>query len=545
MRNSAASSEDIHPYANPDLVIYANPAPKSAIRAPFDYAGVARSNSTATVTDASTQEWLSVSGTRSTLAADGSAASLAPRSKTFIQRKEISSPVSMHSNHLLPDTSDYRTEPTMSPLLSSVNKLPGWTEHVPPTFGLISLEEARAQRSRSATTHIPTSRSSESASSVSGSIMPIMSVDRDNMSIMSGYESSSAHISSRARSRSISAGAKAKNAIQTIVGQVKPERRESEPAVVYQQSSGGAQGKTLKHKKSGFMRLFNAARSQEKDDKHFPPPVPLLSDAYAAHNARHAPRVSKPQRIPAPIPSPSTFELPQETMNETPAFTKPFPSPKKTLPPLSINTTSGYNARPPATFAGEQARALSAAMPDKPWQNDTQSHSAPPDVSEFPALKLRPVSTLFSAHFGDHIVLNSQPGLETDVSTPRSSSPTGITSPMTPGSFSRPSAEHITLLTGATDDQSSVVRALQDQFTSAKKTWQRQVFELEGQIRDLKAELEDRKAVDQEHGYCDSCGRGRELYHHHDDAPFTKPVGVVNRPRARTGNTSRFGNALP
>ena len=28
---------------------------------------------------------------------------------------------------------------------------------------------------------------------------------------------------------------------------------------------------------------------------------------------------------------------------------------------------------------------------------------APPDVEDFPALKLRPVSTLFSAHFGDHI----------------------------------------------------------------------------------------------------------------------------------------------
>jgi hypothetical protein len=97
------------------------------------------------------------------------------------------------------------------------------------------------------------------------------------------------------------------------------------------------------------------------------------------------------------------------------------------------------------------------------------------------------------------------------------------------------------------EDQSSVIRALQDQMASAKIAWQGQIWELEGQVRDLKAEVNDLRLTDKK-GYCEVCGRGGQNHtadpdRNRDDAvQEMKNTGVVNRPRARTGTSARFGN---
>jgi hypothetical protein len=201
----------------------------------------------------------------------------------------------------------------------------------------------------------------------------------------------------------------------------------------------------------------------------------------------------------------------------------------------------------------------SDSISDRGWHQADLPQSAPPNVTEFPALKLRPVSTLFSAHFGDHIVVSSsrdsdpQPGLDADADTLSSTSPSTVISPVTPGmSLGRSSADRDKLpMATISEDQSALVQALQEQIVSAKKAWQRHIWELEGQVRDLKAEVDGLRAGDGD-AYCEACGRGRPSgavggQPHggagaHDHKVFAG--GVVNRPRARTGTSARFGSAV-
>jgi len=179
---------------------------------------------------------------------------------------------------------------------------------------------------------------------------------------------------------------------------------------------------------------------------------------------------------------------------------------------------------------------------ESPW-TDKSPHSAPAHVLGFPALKLRPVSTLFSAQFSEHLTKRaSSPELDSD-DTPRTSSPA------TPLSFG-PSIHELTRAVSAAtslEDQSDVIRALQEQIISSKLTWQRQIWELEGQVRDLKLELEELRVAGKE-DYCEACGRGKPCNGNSAtnlsaDAQQSK-TSIVNRPRARTGiSSSRFGNS--
>ncbi|KAJ7092581.1 hypothetical protein C8R44DRAFT_990168 [Mycena epipterygia] len=536
--DSAASqslySEEMHPYANPDLVVSYADNPTLTARSGFNASGVARSDSTATVTESlTTATSLSRSVTGSTLTPDTSASSMSPsqspRSRSrasMFHGKEISSPLPIHpGGSNLPNSS-----PLGAPSLPA-----GWTERsASPTFALISLEQARAQRSRSATAQ---NLSISSTSSTPFPEAPPSTGDGRNHSPTNS-------IASRARARSISTGARAKTALQNIVGgtPAKPERRDSEPA---EGSSGGAPGKSLKHKKSGFMRLFNGARGAEKDEKQSAPPVPSLSDGYAAFNAQQQggaklAKVSS-HRVPAPQISPSMIEGSNMWDDRVSPTSRPTP------PSLSINT--GPQSRLRAVSAADDFQTRTAPdMSDRDWHQADLPQSAPPNVTEFPALKLRPVSTLFSAHFGDHIVSPQQPGLDTDVDTLSSMSPSGVISPITPGLLlSRNSGDKVPMAT-ISEDQSALVQSLQDQLATAKKAWQRHIWDLEGQVRDLKAEVEGLRAAEGD-GYCEECGRGRPAGTvqarsavEHPPRAFTG--GVVNRPRARTGTSSRFGSAV-
>ncbi|KAJ7786164.1 hypothetical protein B0H16DRAFT_20458 [Mycena metata] len=540
-------SDEMHPYANPDLVVsYADdqqtPAPA---RSTFNFPGVARSNSTATVTESlTTVPSLSRSVTGSTLTPDTSAASMSPsqspRSRaSMFHGKEISSPLPISA----PMPTNNISAPLMAPALP-----PGWAERsASPTFALISLEQARAQRSRSATAQ------NLSISSTSSTPFP-ETVPAD--------DSPPSSIASRARVRSISTGARAKNALQSMVGSgggpPKPERHNSEPQVPQQGPNGPAGGKPLKHKKSnGFMRLFNSGRAAaEKEEKYSPPPVPSLSDGYAAFNAQQqgGSKLSS-HRIPAPQISPSMIQpsnTPWDDARVSPT-SRPIP------PSLSINTGPQSRLRAASAADDFQTRTVPSDLSDRDWHQADLPQSAPPNVTEFPALKLRPVSTLFSTHFGDHIVSARdmldppQPGLDADADTLSSTSPSTMVSPITPALLGRGSggSSDKTPMATITEDQSALVQALQDQIVSAKKAWQRHIWELEGQVRDLKAEVDGLRAGDGD-AYCEACGRGRpgqQLPPRSGSASATathdhKAGGVVNRPRARTGTAARFGSAV-
>jgi hypothetical protein len=479
-----ANVEERHPYANPDLDHRQHPTPHLTTSS-ANHSSVSRSDSVSTVTDSQTNS-LSASQTFSSSKDSHYSAPSSPRSA--IAGKDISSPLAIQSSPFRPSLSSSSSS-------SHVIGRPGWADQgATPAFNLISLEEARAQRSRSATNQTPPRPgSSESRMDDSASV--------------------------KARARSMSAGSKARLALGSVVGSTPKFSNESESLVSQQKPTGP--GRTIKHKKSGLMRLFNGG----KEDKSPPPPVPALSDSYTSYNTQQpAPqqrsRKESSHRVPVPSLSPSVQE--PEQLSASLSTAKPDQTLKR-FPALSLTvpTSRSVSAQP------------SALTPNPTI--DSIPQSAPAHVSGFPSLKLRPISTAFSSQFGeDFISRESLVSPDGDWDTPSSASPNTLHSPVTPSSYSK-------ISTGSerADDQTAVIRALQDQIVSTKKAWQRHIWELEGQVRDLRAELEELKAEDVAPRQCAYCGRSKD-----DTAVSSEPISVLNRPRARTGNSgtnARFG----
>jgi hypothetical protein len=498
------SEEDVvHPYANPELVV------SPPFRATSIYQQRIFNEADITLSESCT-----------TNSGDITANSALSKHRTSsIQPKIISSPLPLIGSPRQIETplAENRLEQTVSPCS---NNLSNWTDsNAAPAFSLISLEEARAQRMRSATVN-PASRISVGMSN-SSSVFPPMETEAADSSLVGGSIT-------RARARSISAGAnRARSALQTLVGQPKPERRDSEPTpIVAHNFSDGHPSKTLKHKKSGFMRLFNAGKVIEKNEQKVPPPVPSLPDNHFINRAQSiSQRTSKTSvhRIPVPRLSPSLFESSRAQSHDT--FTSDtWKQSTRRTPGLSINTQ-----HPPfASIVSASALDDHGSQIQSHWEVDQPLQSAPAVFSVFPALKLRPLS-LFSDHFGDHIV--DTESSEMDSATPRSSSPA-----LTPVSTTGPQVNYEQY--SSLDNQVSVVRSLQEELATAKKAWQLRIWELEGQVRDLKATVEELKGSDI-NDYCQSCGRTIVA------AAPPRSESVVHRPRARTGTSSRFTNALP
>jgi hypothetical protein len=275
------------------------------------------------------------------------------------------------------------------------------------------------------------------------------------------------------------------------------------------------------------MRLFNAGKVPEKNELEILPPVPSLPDSHSINHVQSiAQRTSKTSvpRIPVPRLSPSLFESSRAQSHDTVTSDTWKQSTRRT-PGLSINTQQ----HPVAGFVSASVVDDHGSQTQPPWKVDQPLQSAPAVVSKFPALKLRPVS-LFSDHFGDHFVATesteSRLSSEIDSATPRSSSP--ALTPVSPAKYS------------SLDNQASMVKSLQEQLAVAKKAWQLHIWELEGQVRDLKATVEELKGSDNKDCQCcGSCGRITAA------AAPPRSESVVHRPRARTGTSSRFTNALP
>jgi len=341
----------------------------------------------------------------------------------------------------------------------------------------------------------------------------------------------------------------------------------------------GAAGphRVVVRKKSGFMKLFNAKERERAGLYPPPPPVPsmladptLLSPCPPNSTPRVRQGQSTPHRVPVPSLTPSILgdvhnhdsgsssELRFEHRGGKETYAGRQLNARRKAPDLSIVTTP-----PPTAMVSESNDSVvygSASTPTTSVSNSMTlldsapaPNSAPPGATDFVALSLRPVSTLFSKISSEHLLpqdapsINSRPSLDTDVGTPTTS--TTAISPLSPdfplkisprSSDDKPSAVSI-----AQDDSSSVIQALQEQIVTARRAWQRHIWELEGQVRDLKAEVEELRATESE--YCSACGRGSigrpvgdQGSRLEDLKKAGVKVGVVNRPRARTGVVSRF-----
>ncbi|KAF8609230.1 hypothetical protein BDV93DRAFT_136587 [Ceratobasidium sp. AG-I] len=324
-------------------------------------------------------------------------------------------------------------------------------------------------------------------------------------------------------------------------------------------SADGVPARTLKPKRSGFLKFFKdktGSNSNSGNPNISAPSAPV----HVAHNTIDPPPVPKvpAQFQSAKAPSSVDPDLPRE----------------RSLPPVVVSSPG----RPRSSY--ERGRSFSddshtslgdhnggRIVRDKYLRSNTEPVQRPQDICaqsppNFNELKLRPVSSAFNGLPEDYLLsspkvgtlsrgsseekADSSFGIEesnvqspstpsfpvsarstyTHVSTASSGSDAFSSSvdPRTPSSFG--SFPHGVPRT-STDSQSStaIIASLREQLRCVRKASRTQINELESQIEELKLELQQAK--------CDRCEQqsGKERR--------SEEAGVVNRPRARTGGGSR------
>ncbi|KZT05891.1 uncharacterized protein LAESUDRAFT_204736 [Laetiporus sulphureus 93-53] len=609
---STPHHEYMHPYANPDLVrrVYDHPPPLSPRQASSAASSttsnaVNNSDSNATLTDTTTTSSIFQSRSNTTVSSMTPVTSLSSVNPslgessppTRVHSKGVSTPfpvrkgsastvpmnafggavIAAPANHEKASPKMRSRDMKMMPS-APASAFPGWNDaHAGPSIKLISLEEAQAQareRSRSATVNpaISSIYTSGSSRSQTGSA-----------------ESEPQGQGANSRVRSTSAGATKSKA--------DPNQRPPIPGDSSHPTN--VPPRLVTRKKSGFMRLFNG-KERDKTLYSPPPPVPSLSSDSASapsYPSSQAPRMRKgsAHRVPVPSLSPSLLGVDLGTPStesgsssdsrsdcsqsgskesgsngEVPDRERQL-SARRNAPGLSIVTSPSMvhsfkaHTAPPFSAASESTLSQGShghTVLDTPTACDSfpsmalsmsSPNSAPPGSTDFVALSLRPVSTLFSNTFADRLVSPggiSRPSLDTDHGTPTTAttsvSPLSSDFPLKscPGESDDKIASAITQ-----EDQPAVIQALEEQILVARRAWQRQIWELEGQVRDLKAEVDELRAAESASPYCSTCGRGnigRPGGDSNDCIEDLKKagvkVGVVNRPRARTGISSRFAS---
>jgi hypothetical protein len=318
-------------------------------------------------------------------------------------------------------------------------------------------------------------------------------------------------------------------------------------------------GKTITRKKSGFMRLFNGRDKGASS----PPPVPSISvDALSSPTPSAAPHRNPKQslhRVPVPSITPSLMvesdsgslgrtsdELISHSPQTAPVRERQLSS-RRNVPGLSIVTNNAHSSGSSMKSPLNEQTPLTAASAStfvSEMSNANPNFVAP--------LSFRPVSTMFGPEFSsistpEHELF--RPGLDSDGGTPTTAS---VISPRSPPAGYKFEPRNIDeKIVQPVEDQSSVIQALQEQILTARRAWQQQIWELEGQVRDLKAEVDVLRLAEKDAPFCLSCGRGavgKPGQEEHNRAEGLvkagiKVGGVVNRPRARTGVGSRFGSA--
>ncbi|KAI0788620.1 hypothetical protein C8Q75DRAFT_241000 [Abortiporus biennis] len=571
-----------HPYANPDFA--REPSLDDLHQQHHDdfsaSPAIGRSNSSTTLTDSNSLGSNShfTSSTTVTLTPVTSLSSVQSKmdsgSRAAIQNRGISSPA--HVSRGLPKTAI--GSPVVGNSLNAKNDaklvsggLTGWGESGNSSIKLISLQEAQAQareRSRTATT-------SNATSSVASP--QVRSMDWDPLPSPGSQPGNS-----WPRLRSQSAGStKNRNlAMSSTTDLAHPVPVPPLPSEMslQQVDQPAVPQKTVVRKKSGFMRLFNG-----KERSSALPPVPPLSINPVPPSLHITPSPASPiaaarkgvtHRVPVPSITPSLLDPPNSATSNSSSESRSDHGqnslsshkdhPKKNPYGLSIITSSSSGSQSSKTeLHPDMTRSvMTPTTGTDSNMNSSISSSAPPSAENFVGLSLRPVSTIFSHNFADQFAARSsadqnRPSLDADHGTPTTA--TTIVSPLSPAfpnKFDGRSSDEKGPPVGIAaqqEDQSAVIQALQDQILSARRAWQRQIWELEGQVRDLKQEVEDLRSIDKDSPYCAACGRGgigRPGTEHSNNGirpeelakAGVKVGGVVNRPRARTGVGSRFAS---
>lgn len=406
------------------------------------------------------------------------------------------------------------------------NHAPGWPElPVSPTFNLISLQEAQAQakeRSRTHTQVIPDA--------------PFLQTEPPSRNNLTALPSNTG----RMRSRTASAGSKAKTEPLVISNPLPLPQSAAESQLVTVGTTGSLP-RSLKQKKSGFLRLFNGKdKDKDKSSTPSPPPAPPV----ATLPIPRTPKISS-SRVPVPSLSPSLVSqnplqfdgIVKSGGGESDSVEDPQDQriTERQGPALSIFTLDVPPcANPPGSQSAGPGVRSTSLIPGINPDLGLSPASAPPSTTMFSGLSLRPISTVFSAHFSDHIVSFDSPQT---APTDSSGTTANSSSTLSPVSAQRSSD-------ATEDDPYLVIQQLQEQMKSTRKAWQHQIWELEGQVRDLRAEIDELRLKELRGERCLLCGRTDEPDRCAGEASSRSTAsrpGVVDRPRARLGvGSTRF-----
>jgi hypothetical protein len=404
--------------------------------------------------------------------------------------------------------------------LAFPNQIPA----VSPTFNLISLQEAQAQARERSRIHAQVTPDA-----------PFLQTEPPSRNNASALPCNTGM--GRMRSRTASAGSKTKVEPSVISNPLPLPHSIAEDLAP--NSSTGPPPRALKHKKSGFMRLFNG---KDKDKPQPQTPSPPPAPPVAAPSMPRTPKISS-ARVPVPTLSPSLVSqspLQLDSIvkgdgreNELVGYPRDRDNIEQRGPALTILTRDA----PPGPTSSQSVRTgVGSTFLVNPDRGLTPA-SAPPSTTTFPGLSLRPISTVFSAHFADHITSLDSPSVQTD----SSSTTAGSSSTLSP----LPTEPSLDEKLAGEDDPYVIIQQLQDQMKSTRKAWQHQIWELEGQVRDLRAEIDGMRMKELRGERCILCGRSDEP--DQGAAGDSRSTGsrrtVVDRPRARTGVGTRFGAA--
>lgn len=516
-------SDFVHPYANPELAFDAGPVVHSATSflpaSTLSRRVVVPSDSIATVSESV------VTQSSSTLTPDTTMSSVTDYHADVVVKKVVGSVQGkVISNPLITTPAQNGTQATQD---KSQPPLPGFS----PTFNLISLQQAQAQareRSRTHTQAIPEAPFLQSEPP-----------SRNNPTALPGN-------AVRLRTRTASAGSKVKIQPLAISNPVPLPHSGPEDTLVTSVGNTPPVPRSLKQKRSGFMRLFNG-KDKDKLSSQSPPPLPPATVPPLPRTPKiSSARVPVPTLSPSLVPhSPLQFDdiMRSDGGHGGPAEDlQPQDGIKRHYPPLSILThhapalLSTGGVYPQTAHPG---RSTSTLLSETSTSLGMGPASAPPSTGAFPELSLRPISTVFSAHFADHIVSTDSSPTSAQLDT---SSTATAHSPMSPASTQRSFDEK---LATCEDDAYVIIQQLQEQIKSTRKAWQHQIWELEGQVRDLRAEIDDMRIKETSGERCLLCGRdgSPERGAREASRPVVSRPGVVDRPRARTGVGTRFGAA--
>lgn len=280
--------------------------------------------------------------------------------------------------------------------------------------------------------------------------------------------------------------------------------------------------KTLKHKKSGFMKLFGKDKESLKSE----PPSP--SSKTSVTPTEVIPPV--PKRVPPP------------------SLSVVVTSPSTSFPEIEASNQQQQKSSPPTqqVFPTVTSTSLSPVENDpSPWNAESRTIlSAPPSQSRFEGLSLRPMSTAFSAKFSELFsALDDSVSLLPPV-MPAASKSSGGGSPTTSDFSSRsnssdyPITPSSTALPGAgvniVGRHEDSVASLQAQLINLQKNHQREIWELESQIRDLRQVNEELRNT----GNCESCGKSKREGRLKSNGSANQ-TSVVDRPRPKVSRDTR------